>query len=90
MAQCLPSSTLVLPLPLAATHLHAPHPPGAVVFAMLCAQQCLTQVGPLQLKQGRTWVIKHILFGHLVQWSAQHRSASTLMALEVGVVVRLW
>lgn len=30
-------SPLVFPLPLAATHLHIPHPPGAVVFAMLWA-----------------------------------------------------
>lgn len=40
------------PIPLAATHLHVPHPPGAVVITMLCAQQRLTQVEPLQLKQG--------------------------------------
>lgn len=66
----MPPSPLVLPLPLAATHLHIPHPPGAVVFTMLLG---LTQVEPLQLEQGRTWVNRHILFAHVVH-SGWHSS----------------
>ena len=54
------------PTPLAATHLHVPHPPGAVVIAMLRAQQRLAQVESLQLEQGRAAVVRHFLLGHAV------------------------
>ena len=73
----MPPSPLLLPLPLAATHLHIPHPPGAVVFAMLWARHRLSLCSSSRAEHGS------------IGTSSLARSASILMAPVAGVVVRL-
>lgn len=49
---------------------------------MLCAQQCLAQVEPLQLEQGRAAVVGHILLCHAVHGSQHSHFARVYLHLD--------